>query len=391
MKEIYVPRTLGNEILRSAKEFPVVVVTGPRQTGKSTLLRKLFPSHEYSTMDDPFKRNQALKDPLLFLETLGERAIIDEIQYVPSILPYIKMAVDRSRRPNGRYLLTGSQYFPLMTGISESLAGRAGLHELLGFSVEELEGRLKMETPPQCFSALFRGFYPEAAVHGVNRADFFRSYLQTYLERDIRQIRSVHDLRRFQDFLELLAARAGNLLNLNEIAKESGISHTSAQKWLSLLETTRIVYLLRPYFRNISKRVVKSPKLYFTDTGLLAFLLRYPDSRTLMAGPAAGSIFENFVVIEVLKNKLNRNRLFELYFYRDSNQNEIDLVLDYGRSVKRFEIKTAKTLRDEYFSTLIRTADVFKQSESFLVSLNPDRTTFQNVQAIHWKVISAVL
>jgi len=391
MEKLYVPRHIESRLKRSASQFPVLVLTGPRQSGKSTLLQKIFSRHEYSTMDDPFKRSLAIRDPLSFLENLGELAIIDEIQYVPELLPYLKIAVDRDRSRNGRFLLTGSQIFPLMSGISESLAGRAALHELLGFSCAELGEKAKAVSAVACFDLLFRGFYPEPAVHGVNAEDFYRSYLQTYLERDIRQIRSVQDLHLFQNFLELLAARVGGILKLNEVAKECGISHSTAGKWLSLLETTRIVYLLRPYFRNLSKRVIKSPKLYFTDTGLLAFLLKYPDVRTLLAGPAAGAFFENFIVIEVLKHKFNYGGLFELYFYRDSNQNEIDLVLDFGRHLKLMEIKLAKTLRREFFVSLLKTAAVFTAGKPYLLTLNSEHIDHNGVSARNWAEIDAIL
>ena len=391
MKIAYVPRHIENRLKRSAAQFPVLVLTGPRQSGKSTLLQKMFPRYEYSTMDDPFKRNLAMRDPLSFLENLGEPAIIDEIQYVPGILPYLKMAVDRERGRNGRFLLTGSQIFPLMSGISESLAGRVALHELLGFSGAELGERAKVGSAAACFDLLYRGFFPEPAVHGVDVDDFYRSYLQTYLERDIRQIRSVQDLHLFQNFLELLAARAGGILKLNEVAKECGISHTTAGKWLSLLETTRIVYLLRPYYRNLSKRVIKSPKLYFTDTGLLAFLLKYPDAKTLLAGPAAGAFFENFIIIEVLKHKFNYGGLFELYFYRDSNQNEIDLILDFGRHLKLMEIKQAKTLRREFFTMMKKTADIFKNGRPYLISMSSEHVDHEGIRARNWAEVHAVL
>jgi predicted AAA+ superfamily ATPase len=369
----------------------VLVLTGPRQSGKSTLLQKLFPDHEYCTLDDPFKRNLAINDPLSFLENLGNKTIIDEIQYVPGLLPYIKMAVDRDRGRNGHFLLTGSQIFPLMSGISESLAGRVALHELLGFSCEELGSAGIVASSVALFNLLCRGFYPDPAVHDVNAQDFYRSYLQTYLERDIRQIRSVQDLHVFRNFLELLAARAGGILNINEVAKECGISHTTARNWLSLLETTRIVYLLRPYFRNLTKRVIKSPKLYFTDTGLLAFLLKYPDARTLLAGPAAGAFFENFVVVEALKYKFNYGSLFELYFYRDSNQNEIDLLLDFGRRLKLIEIKLTQTLRREFFMSMQRAADTFPAAKSYLVSLSPETLVQDKISTRNWAAIGTLL
>jgi hypothetical protein len=228
---------------------------------------------------------------------------------------------------------------------------------------------------------------PDPAVHRVNARDFYRSYLQTYLERDIRQIRSVQDLHLFQNVLELLAARAGGILNLSNVARECGIVHTTARNWLSLLETTRIVYLLRPWFRNLSKRVIKSPKLYFTDTGLLAFLLKYPDARTLLAGPAAGTFFETFIVVEALKYKFTHGSLFELYFYRDSNQNEIDLPLDFGRQLKLIEIKLTRTLRREFFMSMLRATVTFPTVKSYLISLSPENLIQDKISTRNWTAI----
>jgi hypothetical protein len=379
----YLHRAIEKEIQAAAKEFPVVVLTGPRQTGKSTLLQKLFPSHEYVTLDDPLTRKSAQDDPRFFLSR-SEQMIIDEIQHLPELLPYIKIAVDKDRHQYGRFLLTGSQFFPLMAGLTESLAGRAALYELLGFSSEELPS-IDFSRPEPCFKAIFNGFFPEIAVHGADRNRFYSSYLQTYLERDIRQIASVHDLKVFQNFLELLAARAGNLLNLNEIAKEAGVSFTSARRWLSLLESTRIVYLLRSYAKNISKRVVKHPKLYFTDTGLLAFLLRYPDSETLRSGPQAGALFENLVVTEFLKLKGNHNLNFELYFYRDSNHNEVDVVIDRGASSDLLEIKLTQTPRAEHFSTLKQMAGLLPRSRGRLLSFTRHRESIsEKIESIPW-------
>jgi uncharacterized protein len=387
----YVHRAIEKELRAAASEFPVLVLTGPRQTGKSTLLREIFPKYDYATFDDPVTRKFAADDPKAFLAGT-RRMIIDEIQYLPEILPYIKMSVDENRSARGRFLLTGSQYFPLMAGLGESLAGRAALYELLGFSTEEIPIGGAGKPVPDPFSLIFRGFYPEVVAGGADRNRFYPSYLQTYLERDIRQIASVQDLRVFQNFLELLAARAGALLNLNEIAKECGISFTSARRWLSLLETTRVVYLLRPYHRNITKRVVKSPKVYFTDTGLLAYLLRYPSAAVMRTGPQAGAFFENFIVAEFLKYKLNHNRNFELYFYRDSNKNEIDLLLDFGVSLKLLEIKATATPRPEHFSTIRKLMHEFKSKTGYLIAMtHKQEKVGENLKVLPWTKIMSIV
>jgi predicted AAA+ superfamily ATPase len=383
MERTYIPREMEGVCRASAKEFPILLVTGPRQTGKSTLLTRLFPKHSHVTFDLPAIRNQALRDPELFLENLGPRAILDEIQYVPALMPYLKVAVDKTRGQNGRYLMTGSQVFSLMAGVSESLAGRVVIFELLGFSLAE--------NPPRggdikaCFERIFSGGYPEPALGRTDPSRFYGSYLATYLERDIRQMRSVQDLGRFQDFLELLAARAASILNVNELARDCGINHQTAREWLSLLESTRLVYLLRPYSKNITKRVVKSPKLYFTDTGLLAHLLKYPDPATMASGPMAGVFFENWVVSEVLKHKLNHCINGELYFYRDSNGNEIDLVLDLGRVRHLVEVKVGKTLRPEALEAFRRNASAVGGSRHFWVSMSDQVSeVVRGVQALPW-------
>ena len=389
MTTAYVPREVEKACRKAAGEFPTLLVTGPRQTGKSTLLRHLFPKHAYVTFDLPSTRSQALHDPELFLENIGERAILDEIQYVPQLLPYLKVEVDRDRGKRGRYLMTGSQMFPLMSGVSESLAGRVAVFELLGLSLDE--------NPPRdsgvrgCFERIFSGGYPEPALGRTDPARFYDGYLATYLERDIRQIRSVQELGRFQDFLELLAARAASILNISEVARDCGVNHQTARNWLSLLESTRLVYLLRAYSKNVTKRVVKSPKLYFTDTGLLAHLLRYPNADTLAAGPMAGAFFENLVVSEALKFKWNHGINGELYYYRDSNENEIDLVLDLGRECHLVEVKMGKNLRIEDIEAFRRTGSTLGASHSYWVSLGEGKgEVARGVRAVPWTLLGTI-
>ena len=381
----YIPRAIERELVASIGSFPVVILTGARQTGKSTLLTHLFPDYEYVTLDYPNLRVAAKNDPEMFLDHYGSRTIIDEIQYAPELLEYIKIKVDEHRELNGQYLLTGSQYFPLMSGVSESLAGRVAIHSLFGLSLEELTLRKEQLNVQYTFDLIFKGFYPEPAIHNVKESTFYGSYLQTYLERDIRSLLAVHDLSLFNNYIELLASRVGSVLNLNEIAKECGISFSTAKKWLSLLESTQIVYLLRPYFKNISKRVIKSPKLYFYDTGLLAFILRYQSSQTLSAGPMAGNLFENLVVLEFLKNNMNHGFNAELYYYRDSNKNEIDLVLEYDGKHKLIELKMAKTIKEKFMGTLRKVLPVIPNSEAFLLSFDTKNVPIgRDVKSMFW-------
>jgi len=387
----YIDRTIEPEIKAAADQFPVIALTGPRQAGKSTLLQHLYPKHAYYTFDDPVLRGQAEDDPGLFIENIDTPSILDEIQYIPGLLPYIKMEVDRKRDKKGQYILTGSQIFQLMAGLSESLAGRVALFELLPLSFRELQLDVPL-TLKTLFELLFKGFYPDPCVHGVNPRLYYSSYLQTYLERDIRQVMSVQDLSQFQRYVELLAARNGGILNVSEVARDCGISNTTAQKWLSLLESSRVVYLLRPYFGNIGKRVIKRPKLYFTDTGLLAYLLKYPDPATYFAGPAAGNIFENFLIMEILKNKFNRSKLYEIYYYRDSNKNEIDLIIEEAQQLHAIEIKMRRKIRKEDTRFLDRYEIKNKPLSRKLVSCFPNEIAVsQKTRNLPWWKITDIL
>ncbi len=370
-KAQYVHRKLEDVLKKRIRQFPSILLTGPRQTGKSTLLQKTFGSFNYVSLDSPIQREIAINDPISFLENNPTPLILDEIQYAPQLLPYIKIIIDKNRTKSGQFILTGSQYFPLMQGISETLTGRISINELLGFSLEEISP--KKTNPITCFSLIHKGWFPEVALGRVDPDAFYDSYLKTYLERDLRQVTSVKDLLLFQNFIELLAARTSNILNLNEIAKECGISHTTAQKWLSILATGRLIYLLRPYYKNISKRIIKSPKLYFTDTGLVSYILKYTSPETLFKGAMKGPIFETFAIIEILKYKLNHSSVFEMYFLRDSNHNEIDLIIEYGDNKILIEIKATSTPTQSHWKTLKRLSHLFNPSKSYLISLYPEK------------------
>lgn len=386
MAHKYLPRLIVKDLKRSLKDFPVVVLTGPRQTGKSTLLINSFTQYKYVTLEDPLMRDQAIQDPQLFLDNLTPKGIIDEIQYVPELLPLIKFEVDKNRRANGRFILTGSQNFSLMSHISESLAGRAAIHEMLAISFEELPQPQTQLMQAKTYAAIYKGFYPDPLLQGVERDRYYKSYLQTYLERDIRQILAVNDLRVFQNFIELLAARVGNLLNLNEIGKECGVSFTTAKRWLSLLESTGVIYLLRPYFRNIPKRVIKSPKIYFTDTGLVSYILGYPNSATIEKGPHKGALFENFIIIEMLKQKLNHGRIFKLFFYRDSNHKEIDLIVEQPDKSFLIEIKATSSPRQRHYEYLKRENLNFTHLKKCLVCFTKENVKFaNNGRIVHWQ------
>jgi predicted AAA+ superfamily ATPase len=390
----YISRIVEKELIKSVKRSPIIAVTGPRQTGKSTMLKHLFPKYNYISFDSTDMRTSAKNDPEMFIETTQKPIIIDEIQYAPEILPYMKIYVDKYRNSlknkevMGKFILTGSQVFTLMAGLTESLAGRISLFELFPFSFEEL-GK-KPSTPMACYKQILKGFYPVPNTSSQEPNDYYGSYLSTYVERDVRQIVSVKDLSQFQKFVQLLAGRAGNMLNVANIAKDCGISHITAKNWISVLEASGIIYLLKPYYENTAKRLVKTPKIYFTDTGLLAYLLKYQDAQTLFAGAMQGAVFENMIVIEALKFIKNNKLNYDLCFYRDNNGVEIDLIIDKGESLSLCEIKSSKTLNSQMIKNLSLVN--IPKSKKFVLSFNENKMPMgKEVMAISWKDFETII
>jgi len=332
--------------MQLSRSFPSVAVTGPRQSGKSTLLINTLRGYNYITLDDPLAREQALTDPQFFLESIGAHTIIDEIQYAPGILSYIKMNIDKSRDRKGMYVFTGSQQFNLIKNLGDSLAGRIGLLDLLPFSVAEIKKGLNLKTTLDYFvHAALTGSYPELVVDKtIDIHAWYGSYIQTYLERDIRSIHNVGNLRDFQRFMRLLAGRCSQILNMSDIAKDLGVSVPTIKNWLSILEASRIVYLLPPYYNNLGKRITKSPKIYFTDIGVVCYLTGIRDRSHLLEGPMAGPLFENFCIQELLKIFFNLGRRPGLYYLRTSNNLEVDLLIEAeAQALIPVEVKLSKT------------------------------------------------
>lgn len=352
---MYLPRTLETFAKAAAGQFPVMLVTGARQVGKTTFLRHLSePERAYVSLDDPLVLDLAKRDPALFFQRFRPPMLIDEIQYAPELLPYIKMEVDGSGKPN-LFWLTGSQQFHLMKGVSESLAGRVAVVQLLGFSRRERIGR-GLESRPflpsdtgqvdgslglrELYALIWRGAYPAIAVNDeMDRDLFYSSYVQTYLQRDVRDLARVGDEMAFLRFLRLAAARTGQLLNLSEAARDADIAVNTAKNWLSILQASGIVYLLQPYHANLSKRLVKTPKLYFLDTGLAAYLTEWSSAETLEAGAMSGAILETWVISEVLKSYLHNGKHAPFYYYRDRDKREIDLLIVRDGTLYPIEVK----------------------------------------------------
>jgi predicted AAA+ superfamily ATPase len=340
--------------MAASTEYPVVTVFGPRQSGKTTLVQAAFPNKKYASMEDPDVRRAAELDPREFLDFFPDGAILDEIQRTPQLLSYIQGIVDR-KKSEGMFILTGSHQPALHNAVSQSLAGRTAVLTLYPFSLEEISLYNKKI---DVFSLVHSGCFPRLHEKMLKPHRFFNGYVQTYLERDVRSITNVQDIGRFQQFLTLLAGRTGQLINFASLSNDSGVSPSTVKNWISILKASYVVCELQPYFQNIGKRVMKSPKIYFTDTGLACYLLGITDADQLKHDPLRGNLFENFLILEFFKNCYNTGKPPVLFFYRDSHGNEVDLLISKGRSLVPIEIKSASTF-DESF---LKGIDRFKEA-----------------------------
>ena len=377
-----VRREVSSKVLEYARQYPVVTITGPRQSGKTTLCRMLFPDRPYVSLEAPEDRAFALQDPRGFLERFEAGVVIDEVQRAPELLSYIQVYADRRQVP-GLYVLTGSQNLLLLDKIAQSLAGRTALVTLLPFSLKEAYGG----SPPATLEdLLFTGFYPRIFDRKLNPNEASSFYISTYVERDLRLILNVRDLSQFEVFLRLCAGRTGQLLNLSSLGDDAGISHNTARQWLSILESSYVVKLLRPYYRNVGKRLVKTPKLYFLDTGVAAFLLSISDKTQLQGHPLKGALFESFVVSELLKGRFNRGQSDNLFFFRDSKGLEVDVVLDYGQEIEQIEIKSAATMASDFFAPLRKLSSLHgRVRKSWLVYGGGESFRREGVQVLSWR------
>jgi predicted AAA+ superfamily ATPase len=342
-------RTATPTLERLAKGFPVIVISGPRQSGKTTLAKSVFSDKTYISLENPDERAFALQDPKRFLQRFSNGAVLDEVQRCPELLSWLQGWVDE-RGIMGDFVLTGSAQFDLIAGITQTLAGRVGRVELLPLSAAELVAA--HQAPPNLHAAMFQGAYPALYAREVSPQDWFANYIATYLERDVRQMLAVRDLGQFQTFVKMCAARTGQLLNLTSLGADCGISSVTAKQWLSVLESSYIVTLLQPHHRNFGKRLVKAPKLYFCDVGLAAWLLGIRDAATLETHAARGALFETYVITELLKQRFNAGQPGDLYFWRDSTGNEVDVLIETAQSLQVVEIKSGSTFASDWTSSL---------------------------------------
>jgi len=377
-ESIMIARHLEAVLVKAASNYPVVSLTGPRQSGKTTLVRATFPEHEYISLEDIEQRTFATEDPRGFLGRFRGKVILDEVQRVPDLFSYIQTIVDQQQQ-TGQFILTGSQNFLLLDRISQTLAGRCSILHLLPFSRSELAGRPMMdmagvgstiprpaqkETGSDLFETMLTGGYPRIHDRNLDPQDWLRNYYQAYVERDVREVLNVDDIEAFGRFVHFCAGRCGQLVNMASLANDCGISHTTVRRWISTLETSFLVFLLRPHYRNFNKRLVKSPKFYFVDTGLLCYLLRIRDPDDLRMHASRGAIFESWVISEALKNFQHRGLDSDIHFWRDSAGHEIDLIIEQAGKLVPVEIKSGETFSAGFLDNLKYWRDLSGQGEA---------------------------
>ncbi len=381
-----IKRALTKEVKQTAKEFKLVCVTGPRQSGKTTLCKHLFGNKPYVTLEDIDTSEKANRNAKAFLLQFKNGAIIDEAQRVPALFNYLQGIVD-AKQTHNQFVLTGSNNFLLQQNISQSLAGRVGYIELLPFSLSELQNKKKLKTAT-AEKLMLNGFYPAVITKKSSAARWYPNYIKTYLEKDVRLIRNIGSLSLFNKFLKLCAGRSAQLLNINALANEVGVDNKTLQAWLGVLESSYIIFLLQPYYQNFNKRVIKSPKLYFYDTGLLCSLLGITSESALQKSNFYGHLFENFMVSEIRKNRLNKEQNGNMYFFRDSSGNEIDVILEKDGELIPVEVKSSKKADNSSLKNIKWFQKVFRQQGGVLLyGGEKDKVYENNISQIGWRSV----
>lgn len=374
----YVKRDIEGILRSSAKQFPSLILTGPRQSGKTTVLKHLFSrTHTYVSMDDPNARLMAKDEPELFFENYPPPIIIDEIQHTPELFSYIKILIDADRRNCGRFILTGSQIFPLMAKLGESLAGRIAVFTLLSFSLREQSGQRDIQRLENLRTMILRGGMPEPSLgNKINLEVWFSGYLQTYLERDVRQLRQIGDLGDFQRFLQLLAAFNGQVLNLSSLSRDLGVAVNTIKAWISILEASGQIVSIKPFYLNKGKRIIKSPKVYFLDTGFLCYLTGISSTGQIFKGPFSGQLFETVVLGEIVRSFYNRGSLPKIYWWRTSYGDELDFIVENKGRLLPLEVKISSNVNSGMAKGLISFSRLFsdKADKAFLINLSKKRS-----------------
>jgi uncharacterized protein len=383
---MYIKRIIEKEVKTLAKEFPIVAILGPRQSGKTTLVKHIFKKYKYISLEDPDIRKIASSDPRGFLERYSHNVIIDEVQRIPELFSYIQTASDKSNKP-GSFILTGSQNYLLSEKISQSLAGRVGISTLLPFSVEEILSENKKHSLD---NTEITGFYPRIFEQNIRPSSFYSSYVATYLEKDIRMIKNITNYDSFHKFLKIMAGRSGQVLNTLAISNECDVSHNTINEWTNLLERSYIIFRIHPYHKNFNKRIIKKAKVYFYDVGLLSYLLGIKNKEHLNSHYLKGAIFETLVMSEFMKNNFNRALNLKFYFWRNKSNKEVDLIVEDGVKVKSIEIKSGKTIRDDFFGNLKYWNQLAKNNNSFVIYAGENEFKTEGVEIVNWKNISKI-
>ena len=382
-----IERDIKKEFLQLTKEYPIVTILGPRQAGKTTLAVKSLKQYEYCNLEIPENREFAIRDPKAFLGQFKKKVILDEIQRTPLLLSYIQAIVDE-KQINGQFILTGSHQLELKQAVSQSLAGRTGILNLLPLSINELtNAKIKFASFEEY---AFHGFLPRIYDQNQRPTQAYSNYYQTYVERDVRQLINLKNASLFEKFLKLLAGRIGQIIDYTSLGNDIGVNSKTVKEWLSILEASFIVYKLEPYFENFGKRVIKSPKYYFTDVGLLCYLLGIENPVQISRDPLVGNIFENLAVIECLKNRFNQGKMPHLYFYRDSNHKEIDIIFQDGRELIAIEIKSSSTFSTTLIKNIELIKDTIKFKKSYLIYSGSEKKLSNQVEFLNFKNINMI-
>lgn len=384
-----VKRSLSIKLKELASKFPVVSVVGPRQSGKTTLVKSVFSNLAYVTLEDLDTREFTFKDPRGFLATYNKGVVIDEVQRVPGLLSYIQTIADSTNKA-GQFILTGSQNILLQENISQTLAGRVAILKLLPFNLDELKHTIYR--PARSEEYLFKGSYPRIYDKKIDPVDWYPNYIQTYVERDVRLIKNISDLNTFQKFIKLCAGRIGQILNLSSLGNDCGITHNTAKAWISVLESTYIIFLLKSYYKNFNKRLIKMPKLYFYDTGLACSLLGIQNKQQLTTHYLSGSLFESFVLSEIIKYRFNKGLEPNCYYWRDRTGHEIDCIIEIPGSLLQVEIKSSKTIADDFFNGLRYWNKVAGKASgvSYLIYNGEENQKRSLAEVISWKNITSI-